>query len=1091
MSSMDPQQQPYNHPYPHGDSHSNQGRPVHSNPPRPQNYNPASNPGANAMRPSAHHVDQRPHSLAPGMRPPGNRPPVPGNLGHLPPGQRPMMAPHPNASNVQRPPGNGIPPPGSLQRPQPGAIPTLPHDGINSLPRPAHHSNGMNQPGRPAVGSSGVPPSQHAPQPHGNQPFPGQGLPRPSNPGDQLSNQMGNLNLQQNQYFEQHSAGRPAARPKRVFLGPDGNPVNPAGFPATQPPQNAAPNSLNSQQAPSLYSPMGGQPQQPNPMMPGFRPTTNQQTMPLQPQQQPQSMMRPPNQPPLASVGRPAMENPPRNRIDPDQIPSPITVQEQNQKNFVDAPFMTYSRTSIPLASSNFKAIDEGCSNPRFMRMTMYNVPATTDLLQNSHLPLGMIVQPLAELRNDEAPLELVDFGESGPIRCNRCQAYINPFVTFVDGGRKFVCNLCQFANEVPEEYFCNLDMNGRRLDIETRPELRFGSVEFVATKDYCNRPPVPASFIFAIDVSWNSIQSGMLHSCIQAVREAIYSDKGIEPGIRVGIMTYDRSVHFYNLSSNLEQAQMMVVPDVFDMFVPLNEGFFVDPLESRDIIESLLESLPTMFANNRIVEPVLGAAMQSAYMALKDAGGKVFVFHTTLPIFGPGSLKNRDDVKIIGTDKENALYSPQETFYKTLATDMVESGISVDMFLFPNSYVDVATIGTLASLTGGDIHFYSNFDPQKEGMKFTRELQHNVTRKFGFNGIMRVRCSNGFSLDDHFGNFYMRNATDVEFGGLDSDKGIAVLLKHDSKVDEKTDATFQCALLYTTSTGQRRIRLHNLSVPVTTLMGNMFRYAEMDATINLLSKQAIAQSLSSPLRVIKEKLTEKCVHILAAYRKHCASSTSPGQLILPEALKLFPLYALTILKSRALRNGVDISIDSRRAFMSFLNSVGVSQSIPLLYPRLIPLHTLPENTCVPNEHDIICMPPMIRDSYARLDLTGAYLVDNSLTLMLWVGNQISQEFLEQVFGVSTLQEINPKVGELPELDNPTSHQIRTLMKVLQQEKVRYPNLQIVRHQMDQAELEFSNLMVEDKNNDNMSYVDYLCFIHRQIQNELTDMSDL
>ncbi|ORY06568.1 hypothetical protein K493DRAFT_203088 [Basidiobolus meristosporus CBS 931.73] len=787
------------------------------------------------------------------------------------------------------------------------------------------------------------------------------------------------------------------------------------------------------------------------------------------------------------------MENPPRNRIDPDQIPSPIAVQEQNQKNFVDAPYMTYSRTSVPLASSDFKAIDEGksCSNPRFMRMTMYNVPATTDLLHNSDLPLGMIIQPLAELRSDEAPLQLVDFGENGPIRCNRCQAYINPFVTFVDGGRKFICNLCQFANEVPEEYFCNLDMNGRRLDIEARPELRFGSVEFAATKDYCNRPPVPASFIFAIDVTWNSIQSGMLQSCVQAVREAIYSGKGIEPGVRVGIMTYDRSVHFYNLSPNLEQAQMMIVPDVFDMFVPLNEGFLVDPMESRDIIENLLESLPSMFANNRVVEPVLGAAMQSAYMALKDLGGKIFAFHTSLPIFGPGTLKNRDDPKLNGTDKEYTMYSPQDTFYKSLTTEMVESGISVDLFLFPNSYVDVATIGALASSTGGDIHHFMNFNPQKDGVKFTRELQRNVSRKFGFNGIMRVRCSNGFSLDDHFGNFYMRNATDVEFGGLDCDKSVAVLLKHDAKVDEKTDATFQCALLYTTSSGQRRIRLHNLSVPVTTLMGNMFRYAEMDTTINLLCKEAVAQSLVSPLKTVREKLTQKCVRILAAYRKHCATSTSPGQLILPEAFKLFPLYALTILKSRAFRNGVDISVDSRISFMRYLNSIGVAQSTSLLYPHLIPLHTLPENACVPNEHNILSMPPMIRDSYARMELTGAYLVENGLTLMLWIGSQIPKEFLEQVFGVGTLQEINPKLQSLPKLENATSHQIRALIARLQDDKSRYPSLQIVRHQMDQSELEFINLMVEDKNNDNMTYVDYLCFIHRQIQNELIDTSDL
>ncbi len=32
---------------------------------------------------------------------------------------------------------------------------------------------------------------------------------------------------------------------------------------------------------------------------------------------------------------------------------------------------------------------------------------------------------------------------------------------------------------------------------------------------------------------------------------------------------------------------------------------------------------------------------------------------------------------------------------------------------------------------------------------------------------------------------------------------------------------------------------------------------------------------------------------VLYTYRKYCASNPAPGQLILPEALKLLPLYTL------------------------------------------------------------------------------------------------------------------------------------------------------------------------------------------------------
>ncbi len=61
------------------------------------------------------------------------------------------------------------------------------------------------------------------------------------------------------------------------------------------------------------------------------------------------------------------------------------------------------------------------------------------------------------------------------------------------------------------------------------------------------------------------------------------------------------------------------------------------------------------------------------------------------------------------------------------------------------------------------------------------------------------------------------------------------------------------------------------------------------------------------------------------------------------------------------------------------------------------------------------------------------------------------------------------------------SKRIRAIILQMQRDRTRYPQLQIVRHQLDPfLEAEFSNMMTEDKNLDAMSYVDYLCFVHRQ-----------
>ena len=58
------------------------------------------------------------------------------------------------------------------------------------------------------------------------------------------------------------------------------------------------------------------------------------------------------------------------------------------------------------------------------------------------------------------------------------------------------------------------------------------------------------------------------------------------ESSIRVGFVTYDTTLHFYNVNSALAQPQMLVVSDINDVFMPLLDGFLVKLSESRACIE-------------------------------------------------------------------------------------------------------------------------------------------------------------------------------------------------------------------------------------------------------------------------------------------------------------------------------------------------------------------------------------------------------------------------------------------------------------------------------------------------------------------------
>uniref|UniRef100_A0A674HFH7 SEC24 homolog C, COPII coat complex component n=1 Tax=Taeniopygia guttata TaxID=59729 RepID=A0A674HFH7_TAEGU len=648
----------------------------------------------------------------------------------------------------------------------------------------------------------------------------------------------------------------------------------------------------------------------------------------------------------------------PRHRIDPDAIPSPIQVIEDDRNNRGSEPFVTGVRGQVPpLVTTNFLVKDQGNASPRYIRCTSYNIPCTSDMAKQSQVPLAAVIKPLAALPPEETVPYLVDHGESGPVRCNRCKAYMCPFMQFIEGGRRFQCCFCSCVTEVPPHYFQHLDHTGKRVDFYDRPELSLGSYEFLATVDYCknNKFPSPPAFIFMIDVSYNAVKSGLVRLICEELKSLLdylpREGNMEESAIRVGFVTYNKVLHFYNVKSSLAQPQMMVVSDVADMFVPLLDGFLVNVNESRTVIASLLDQIPEMFADTRETETVFAPVIQAGLEALKAAecAGKLFIFHTSLPIAeAPGKLKNRDDRKLINTDKEKTLFQPQTSFYNNLAKDCVAQGCCVDLFLFPNQYLDVATLGVVPYQTGGSIFKYAYFQLETDQYRFLNDLRRDVQKEVGFDAVMRVRTSTGIRATDFFGAFYMSNTTDVEMAGLDCDKTITVEFKHDDKLSEDSGALLQCALLYTSCAGQRRLRIHNLSLNCCTQLADLYRNCETDTLINYLAKYAYRGVLSSPVKTVRDALINQCAQILACYRKNCASPSSAGQLILPECMKLLPVYLNCVLKSDVLQPGPEVTTDDRAYVRQLVTSMDVAETNVFFYPRLLPLRPKQMLTVIP-----------------------------------------------------------------------------------------------------------------------------------------------
>jgi len=778
-------------------------------------------------------------------------------------------------------------------------------------------------------------------------------------------------------------------------------------------------------------------------------------------------------------------------RIDPAQIPRPPHDAHASLVKH-DTRGERGGATHPPPASTTFCARDLGSCNPRYMRSTLSTIPHSGDLLSQSGMPLTLLVQPLALPHPEEEPIQVVENADGvGPVRCGRCKAYMNPYNRWLDHGR-FSCVFCAHTTEAPREYMCQLGQDGRRADWAERPELHKGSVEYAAPGEYMVRPPMAPALFFLVDVNPVAVQTGATTSACEAILRTLDAIPEQRRTL-VGICAFDSACHFFKFpgSGGKENAsgtttKHLVVPDVDEPYAPLPSGLAV-PLEAnKDDIVAVLKQIPEMFASGRHGLPCGAAAIKACVEALKPTGGRVVSFIATMPTGGYGAVKGRTAMGTTmskETEKEPVKHAaPVDKVYSKMATEAAEYQCAIDAFLMPNGHVDVASLGHLCRVTGGSLYRYYNFNTTLDFAQLHNDLRWNVTRPQGLEAVMRVRASAGLGVADYGGFYCKRTPTDVDLPALDCDKAISVDLRYEEKLNDGQDAFVQCALLYTTTHGERRIRVHTLALPVSSVLGNVFRASDLEAQTCDMIRKASAKLLtgSCSLQGAKDAALRTTVDTLHAYRKFCASNNSTGQLILPEGLKVLPLYCLALHKSDGLRS--DSSADDRAEWLLRGVSCTASSAVPSIYPRHFPVHVLADG----EDGDVPAYPPLPATTWLsaeKLEQDGAYLLEDGREMFLWVGRATSRESLRETFGVEHVDALQASHTVLPRLDTKSNKSLNAFVDTLRRMRCSYMRLRVLRRG-DPHENAFYRRLVEDRSPAGMSYVEFLCHVHRLIQNK-------
>jgi hypothetical protein len=111
-------------------------------------------------------------------------------------------------------------------------------------------------------------------------------------------------------------------------------------------------------------------------------------------------------------------------------------------------------------------------------------------------------------------------------------------------------------------------------------------------------------------------------------------------------------------------------------------------------------------------------------------------------------------------------------------------------LFIFThgkNQYKNLVTFADLAKKSSGNLYYYPEFSARVNGLKFSNELFHCLSRKIAWEGVFRIRVSFGFNQIASYGNIQIKAKTAdlVLCPTIDADRIIAYELEKNDLVTE------------------------------------------------------------------------------------------------------------------------------------------------------------------------------------------------------------------------------------------------------------------------------------------------------------------
>ncbi|CAG08180.1 unnamed protein product [Tetraodon nigroviridis] len=391
-----------------------------------------------------------------------------------------------------------------------------------------------------------------------------------------------------------------------------------------------------------------------------------------------------------------------------------------------------------------------------------------------------------------------------------------------------------------------------------------------------------------------------------------------------------------------------------------------------------------------------------------------------------------------------------------SLAKDCVSQGCGVHVFVLSQQDVGGAWPGHLPYLTGGALHTYSQLQGELDRERFSSDLRRTVARDTAYMANLRIFVSRG------------SDPGRVTMATMDQFTSQAVELAHSRGLDETRGLTLQAVLSYSTQSGDRRTRVHTLTLRCSRHLRDVFRQYQAQTLLTFYCKKIYCAVLERPLQELREELQTDVTEALASYRKH--------------SCPLRPLLD-SLRKSDVLLPGLRTSVHQRLQQRCQVLGMDTLCTSTHFYPLLLPLLRAAD----PPEAE-----EPLRCSASSLKPTAVYLVRRAtgaapLGGRSGPGGLPGPALQHQLLLLAVLRRGETLEGSfcqtrLPVLQNPLSLSVRSLIDRLNSQVPCTRKLWLIK-QGDACEEALQRHLVEDKSpNGGASYADFLYHLHVSVE---------